>query len=153
MERTCKSCLNLTFQKKTYSTDINMLKRKAPNEYHQMLPHYEGDYKPKQSNIDFESAGETLMKEEFKKFVKRRFERINNMMECKSYMKNEDIPENKKILVYRFKHVKTDKIDNYILIGCESDELYENNNFWSNKFINKEIEMRNFKITESFFLP
>ena len=37
-----------------------------------------------------------------------------------------------------------------MLIGSESDELYENDklfNFWSNKFINKEIENRNFKLT------
>ena len=46
--------------------------------------------------------------------------------------------------------LKTDKINNYILIGCESDKLFENNNlfnFWSNKFINKEIERRDFQIT------
>ena len=41
------------------------------------------------------------------------------MMECKSYMKNEDVPEHKEIFVYGFKHVKTDKVDNYILTGCE----------------------------------
>ena len=111
-----------------------MLKRKPPNEYHQMLPHYEGVYEPKQNNIDLESAREILMKEDFKMVVKRRFERINNMMECKSYIKKEDISENKEMFIYGFKHVKTDKIDNYILIGCESDELFENDklfNFWS----------------------
>ena len=72
------------------------------------------------------------------------------MMESKSYNKNEDISENKEIFVYGFKYVKTDKVDNYILIGCESDVLYENDklfNFWSNKFINKEIEKRYFNIT------
>ena len=62
MEKACKSCLDLISQKKTYSTDINMLKRKPPNEQHQMLPHYVGKYEPKQSNIDFESAKELLMK-------------------------------------------------------------------------------------------
>ena len=45
--------------------------------------------------------------------------------------------------------IKTDKIDKYILIGCESDEIYENDkssfNFRSNKFILKEIKMKNFK--------
>ena len=58
--------------------------------------------------------------------------------------------ENKEIFIYGFKHVKTDKIDNYILIGCESDEFFENNklfNFWSNKYINNEIEKRNFQIS------
>ena len=50
-------------------------------------------------------------------------------------MKNKDIPENKEIFVHGFKHNKTDKVDNYILIKCESDKLYENDklfNFWSN---------------------
>ena len=151
MERACKTCLNLISQKKTYSTDINMLKRKPPNQYHQMLPHYEGKYDPKQNNIVFESAKDILMKEDYQMIVKRRFERIYiMMMDCKSYIKNEDISENKEIFIYSFKHVKTDKVNNYILIGSESDELYENNklfNFWSNKFINKEIENRNFKFT------
>ena len=31
MEKSCKSCLDLNSQKKTYSTDINILKRKPPN--------------------------------------------------------------------------------------------------------------------------
>ena len=91
-----------------------------------------------------------LMKEDDRMIVKRRFERIKNMMESKLYIKNEDISENKEILVYGFKYVNTDKVDNYILIGCESDELFENDklfNFWSNKIINKEIESRNFKLT------
>ena len=58
--------------------------------------------------------------------------------------------KNKEIFVYGYKFIKTDKIDNYILIGCESDELFENNklfNFWSNKFINEEVQKRKFKIT------
>ena len=132
-----------------------MLKRKPPNEFHQMLPHYEGEYKPKQSNIDFESARDFLMEEVYKMLVKRHFERLYNMMECKPYIKSEDFPENKEIFVYGFKHGKTGKIDNYILIGCESDELFENDklfNFWSNKCMNKEIEMRNFKITGWLFM-
>ena len=91
------------------------------------------------------------MKEDDEMIVKRRFERkFNMMLDCKSYTKNEDIPEDKEIFVYSFKHVNTDKVDNYILIGSESDELHENNklfNIWSNKFINKEIENRNFKLT------
>ena len=143
MEKACELCLNLISQKKTYSSEINMLKRKPPNEYHQMLPHYVGKYEPKQYNIDFESAKEILMKADDEMVVKRRFERIiNNMMDFKSYTKNED--------VYSFKHVKTDKVNNYILIGSDSDELCENDklfNFWSSKFINKEIGNRNFKLT------
>ena len=148
MERACKTCLELISQKKSYSTDNNMLKRNPPNKYHRMLPHYEGIHKPKHNNINFESAREILMKEDYKMIKKRRFERIKNMMECKSYIKNEDNSENKDIFIYGFQHVKTDKIDKYILYGSESDELHENDilfNFWSNKFINKEIEMRNFK--------
>ena len=127
-----------------------MLKRKPPNQYHQMLPCYEGKYEPKQNNIDFDSAKEILVKEDNKMIAKRRFERIYNMMGYKSYTKNEGIPENKEIFIYSFKHVKTDKVDTYILIGCESDELNENNklfNFWSNKYINKDIENRDFKLT------
>ena len=42
MERACSFCLDLISQKKTYSTDIEMLRKKPPNEYHQMLPHHEG---------------------------------------------------------------------------------------------------------------
>ena len=156
MEKACKSCLDLLSQKKTYSTDINMSKRKLPNEYLQMLPHYEGKYKRKRIIFDFEPAREILMKEDYKKVVKSCFERIYSMMECKSYMKNnENNPENKEIFVYGFKNVKTDKDDNHILIGCESDELNENDklfNFWSIKFINKEIEIKNFKILRWLFM-
>ena len=155
MVRACKSCLDLISQKKTYSTDINMLKRKPPNQYHQMLPYYGGKYEPKQNNIDFESAKNILIEADKKMIEKRRFERINNMMDCKSYIKYEDIPENKEIFIYGFKHVKADKIDNYILIGCDSDELFENDNlfiFWSNKLINNEIENRKFQITGWLFM-
>ena len=155
MERACKKCLDLISEKKTYSTDINMLKRKPPNQYHQTLPHYVGKYEPKQNNIDFESAKDILMKEDDKMVVKRRFERIRNMMDYKSFTKNEDIPENKEIFVYSFKHVKKDKVNNYILIASESDKLFENDklfNIWSNKLINKEIENRNFKLTGWFFM-
>ena len=56
MERACKTCLDLISQKKTYSTGINMLKRKPPNEQHQMLPCYVGKNDPPQNNMDFNSA-------------------------------------------------------------------------------------------------
>ena len=151
MERACKTCLDLISQKKTYSTDINMLKRKPPNRYHQMLPHYVSKNEPKQNNIDFQSGNDILMKEDDKMVVKRRFERIYNMMlDFKSYIKYEDIPENKEIFIYSFKHVKTNKVENYILIASETDELHENDKLfiiWSNKLINKEIENRNSKLT------
>ena len=39
MERACKTCLDRISQKKTYSTNINMLKRKPANEYLQKLPY------------------------------------------------------------------------------------------------------------------
>ena len=65
-----------------------------------MLPYYVGKYEPKQNNIDFESAKDILMKEDDKMVVKRRFERIYNMMlDFKSYIKYEDIPENKEIFI------------------------------------------------------
>ena len=46
--------------------------------------------------------------------------------------------------------LKQDKVDKNFLIGWESDVIYENDtifNFWSHKFINEEIEKRDFKIT------
>ena len=95
---------------------------------------------PTQINFDFECEREILVKENDKKFAERRFERINNKIAAKTYNIYEDIPENKRIFIYGFKHIKTDKTDNYILIGCESDVLYENSklfNFWSNKFVKK----------------
>ena len=149
MESACKTCLDRISQKKTYSTDVNMLKKKPANGYYQMLPYYQAKYEHKQNNFDFESARKILMTEDDKMVLERRFERINNMISCKSYIKYEDIPGNKGTFIYGFKHIKTDKIDN-ILIGCESDVLYENNklfNFWSNKIINQEIEKRDFKVT------
>ena len=113
-----------------------MLKRKLPNEYHQMLPQYVGEYEPRRINIDFESTKESLMAADNKMLVQRRSERIFNVaMDCKSYTKNEDISENKDIFVHGFKHVKTDEVDKNIIIGCESDVLYKNDkliNFWSN---------------------
>ena len=41
-----------------------------------MFPYFEGEYKPKQNNIDFESARQALLKEDYKMVVKRHFERI-----------------------------------------------------------------------------
>ena len=75
-------------------------------------------------------------------------------MECKLYMKNEEVPENKEIFVYGFNNVNTANVGNYILIGCEWDDLYEHDklfNSWFKKFIKKETEMRNFKIIGCFF--
>ena len=61
VERACTPCLDLISQKKTYSTDINMLKRKPPTEYHQMIPWYLAEFKPKTCIMNFEVA---------KKFIK-----------------------------------------------------------------------------------
>ena len=154
VERTCKSCLDQTSQKITYSTDINMLKRKHANDYHQMLPYYGGEYEPKTSTINFGinvGCEKSLLSAEKPMIEKRRFETIKNVIACSFYIKNEDNPENKVIFVYGFKQIRTDKVDIYIIIGCESDGLYENNklfNFWSNKFIKEEIEKRKLKMTE-----
>ena len=46
-------------------------------------------------------------------------------------------------------------MDNYILTGCESDELFENDKlftFWSNKFINDKMRKIKFKIKEWPFM-
>ena len=51
------------------------------------------------------------MKEDEKTVVKRRLERIYNLMECKSNIEYQDFPENRELFIYAFKHVKTDKID------------------------------------------
>ena len=99
MERACISCLDLLSQKKTYSTDINMFKREPAIEYYQMLPYYGGQYELRRNNSDFESAREISLKEDNKMVVEKRFERISNMMECKSYIKNEDFSENKEIFI------------------------------------------------------
>ena len=77
-----------------------------------MLPWYVGEYKPKTSIANFEAAKEVLITAEKPMIKKRRFERIKNMMEAKSCMKNEDVPEYKEIFVYGFKQIEQDKIDN-----------------------------------------
>ena len=77
------------------------------------------------------------------------------MIACKSYKIYEEVPENKEILLYELNLFKTVKIDNYILIGCKSDELYENDKLfilWFLKFINKINEIRKFKVTGWSFL-
>ena len=96
MKRTCKSCIDLISQKKTSSNDTNMLKMKLAIEFYQKVPYFEGENEPIQNNIDFECARNKLMKEDYELIVKRRFERIYSTMECKSYMKNENIPEKKR---------------------------------------------------------
>ena len=106
MQRAHKTRLDLICPKKTYSTEIKLLKRKSANENYQKLLHYEGKFEPGQNIIDFECAREILMIKDDKMVVKIRFERINDMMECKSFVKNEVIPENKEMFVYGFSKLK-----------------------------------------------
>ena len=73
--KACKSCLDLVSQKKTYSTDINMLKRKPANDCYQMLPYYLGEYEPRQNNIVFESSKEALNETDEKMVEKKRYGR------------------------------------------------------------------------------
>ena len=47
------------------------------------------------------------------------------MMECKSYKRDKDIAENKELFIIESEHIKTKKMDNDILIGCELDDFYE----------------------------
>ena len=115
-----------------------------------MLPWYLRDYTPRTSVIPFQTAKEVLMIAEKETIDERRSERLSNMIAHKSYLKHEDVPENKEIFVYGVKHIKTDKIDKFFLRETKSDELNENQkpfNFWSNEFGNREKELRNFEVT------
>ena len=141
--------------RKTYSMDIFMLKRQPLTEYHQTLLSYIGEYEHRENIADFESARDFLMKADEKIVEKKQIERIYNLIQPLTYMKHEEVPENKEILFYGFKHIKTVKIYDYMLIGCELDDFYENDklfNFWSNIFFNEEIKKRNFKITGWLFI-
>ena len=75
-----------------------------------MLPWFVEKYKPKLSIINLYAAKEILTTAEKSMFENRRFERINNVMESKSYMKHEDVPENKQMFVYGFKQSKQLKL-------------------------------------------
>ena len=125
MERARETFLDQTVQRKTYSIDVSMLKKPAIDCY-QMLPHYIGENKPRQNNNDFESAKEVLLEADKRLVEKRLFERILIEMESMAYTKYENRPENKENFIYGFKRIKTDKVDKYFLIGCDSNELYEN---------------------------
>ena len=124
--RSCKLCLDLVSQKKTCSTNINMLKGEPANEYYQLLSYYEGKYEPRQDNIDFESTKEVSLSAEKPMIEKSRFEKTYDMIACKSYIKYEDIPEKKRDTFYGFNTLKQKKIDKYILVGCESEVIYKN---------------------------
>ena len=156
LERACKSWLNLKRQKKTYSTYINILKWKPANEFYQMLCYYKGEYEPKQTNIDFESAGKLLMKEDDQLAVKRRFERIRKMMEIISYTNYEEIPEKKTRYLFldsnKLKQIKSITISYSVVRRMKWKKNNKLFNFWSIKFIIKEIQKRDFKITLSSFM-
>ena len=62
---------------------------------------------------------------------KIRFEKIYNAIDSTVCTKYEDVIENKEIFIYGLKLIKTDKVDSYISVGCESDELYENHKFFN----------------------
>ena len=56
-------------------------------------------------------------------------------------MRYEDVLKNKGIIIYEVKHIKTDKVNQYILLEFESHELNENNklfNFLSSKLLKKK---------------
>ena len=149
VERACKPCLDLISQK-TFSTDNDLLNRKPPNKKCQMLPWYVGEDKPKALNNNFEAVKKVMITAEKPMVGKRRFERRNIVITCITYMKHKDVPGNKRIFAYEFKPNETDKIDKHISVGCESDDIYESYklfNFLSNRFVNREIENRDFKIT------
>ena len=149
MERACKSCFDLVSQKRTYSKDIIMSKRQSSNEHHQMLAWYLGEYKPKTSTINLEAAKHVLLTPEKPMIKNRRFGGTNDIIACESYMKHQDVPENKGIFAYGFQHIKTVKTNNYILFGCNSDEKHEIDrkfNFCCFKSLNEKIEKRDFKI-------
>ena len=119
------------------------------------VPYYIGEYEPKQGIFDFESARELLIKEDVNMAEEGRLERLYNMIEVNSYTKYQETPDNKKILIYGLRHFETKKVDNFMLRGCESDDLYENDklfNFWSKKFINEEMGKRDFQITGRPFM-
>ena len=83
-----------------------MLKRRPPNDLHQMLPQYLGNFIPVQNYKVSESARE-LLKELIKKIVERRSERIYIMIEVITYWKYGEIPENREIFMYGLKHIET----------------------------------------------
>ena len=77
------------------------------------------------------------------------------MITCKSYTKKEGFLENNDIFDFGFKHINREKIDNFKLFGCERDELHEKDklfNFWSNRFLDKEIEKRDVRIAGWYFM-
>ena len=82
-----------------------------------MLPWYVGKYTPKISIINFEAAKEFSRTAEKPMIEKRFFDRINFMIENKSYTKHEDVLETNESLVYGFTHIKTNKIGVFMLMG------------------------------------
>ena len=50
------------------------------------------------------------------------------MIESNLWIKNEVIRENREMVVYGFKHNKTDKFENYILKGPKADKKWKQSN-------------------------
>ena len=98
MQRACTRCLDQIGEMKTYSTSFNMLKRNPGNDYHQMLSYCEGEYERRQKMIRLETARGISMRVDNKNVVKRRFQRINIMMDCKSYIKSKIFPKTNRFL-------------------------------------------------------
>ena len=61
---------------------------------------YVGKNTPKTNNKAFEDAKEVIITAEKPMIENRRFERRNVLIACKSYNKNEDIPENKEFFLW-----------------------------------------------------
>ena len=126
MERACKSCLDLISPKKTYSTDIIMLKRKPPNEYHQMLPHYEGEYKPNKVILILNLQEKLWWKKKLKKLwedVSRGYITrwsVNRTWKTKIYLKTKRF-----LFMYSNMSKQIKSITIITIIGCETEELYE----------------------------
>ena len=64
-----------------------------------MPPWFAGEYIPRQNTIGFESAREILIEKDDKMVVRRRFDRIYDMIEGNSHSQYEEVSENKEVFV------------------------------------------------------
>ena len=101
-----------------------------------MLPWHLGEYKPKTSNINFEAQKKVLLAAEEPMIENKRSERINSLIACKWCLDYADLLENNGISFYGFKHNKTEKIDNYILIGVSRIKFMNKINYLFSGLIN-----------------
>ena len=77
----------------------------------------------KDSGSNFESAKEILRKEQRIFLGIRKIDRISETNERWSHKKNEKIPDERKIFVYKLKSAKTTNIDNINMSEYLSEEL------------------------------